>query len=988
MLADQVVNLTFQKGLDTKTNDKLVTKLTNLENGVFTEKATISKRCGYDELSQNIYGGGSVATSQAVFTYNDELLRYANPNLYSYNETNDIWIQKGTAYSFNLTSKQVIRNAYQQSQVDQALNQNIQAFAWKDSRGGVRYTIKDFQTGLNILTDQQISSSGDNVKLISNGEFIYLFVVETNTLKCYQWNVNVSTAWSTALDVGTDAHTDHLYDVAISGVNLVIAYKNTTPAIAVKYIKPDMTLGSATNGLVNPITLSNTITSTVAVHVNQTSKEIGIFWHNSTSGMQYRVLNSDFTDKLTTTVFDAALTATASKRITVIEQTIGTYTLFYEVDAAATYNRYIKTNTASNTGTVATASVFKRSVGLASKAFQVESNYYFLGVFESTLQATYFLFKTNGDITNKFSYGNAGGIVENNMLSNVSINGTDAYIATQVKTKLISDNGTNYFLKGLQYSQIDFDSSSNFYREKLGENLHITGGYLSMYDGQSVVEHGFHLFPENISTSILTSGGSIADGTYLYYVTYEWIDAKGQIHRSAPSIASSVVMTGGGGAGRVTLTIPTLRLTSKTSPRIDAHIGIYRTKVNSTVAYRVSSVSSFTFNDTTVDTITYTDSASDASIASNDLLYTTGGVIQNGQSQSATLIKTFKNRMFLAGLENKTVLAYSKEFVPTESVAFADEFTIKVDDDGGDIVAIESMDDYLIVFKENRIYVLTGNGPNDLGQSNDYNQLTKLSIDVGCSEPNSVVLTPVGIMFKSHKGIYLLSRSLQPSYIGADVELYNSQTVMSSDVVPETNMIIFLCDSGRALVYDYYMNEWSTFTNHNGLDATIWKNNYTYLKSDNKIYKRNVNKFKDGEQKYSLTIETSWIKLNGIQNFQRIKRAIVLGDYYSSHILRMSVAYDYQDYYFSQYVFNPDNVLESSLYGDSATYGSDAVYGGVSDGVYQFQAHMARQKCQSIKFKFEDIFNGTAGRAYSLTDLGLKVGVKKGQNKLTSSKKV
>jgi len=44
--------------------------------------------------------------------------------------------------------------------------------------------------------------------------------------------------------------------------------------------------------------------------------------------------------------------------------------------------------------------------------------------------------------------------------------------------------------------------------------------------------------------------------------------------------------------------------------------------------------------------------------------------------------------------------------------------------------------------------------------------------DTGTINPRSIVLTPMGIMYQSEKGIYLLDRSLQVSYIGADVEAY------------------------------------------------------------------------------------------------------------------------------------------------------------------------------------------------------------------------
>ena len=116
MLQDQVVNLTFSTGVDTKTNDKLAVKLSELENGVFEEKLTIRKRAGYDELSTNILGGGTIDNASAVFSFESELLKYSNPNVYSYNETNDNWVSKGTTYSFNTSSNQVIRNSYRQYQ--------------------------------------------------------------------------------------------------------------------------------------------------------------------------------------------------------------------------------------------------------------------------------------------------------------------------------------------------------------------------------------------------------------------------------------------------------------------------------------------------------------------------------------------------------------------------------------------------------------------------------------------------------------------------------------------------------------------------------------------------------------------------------------------------------------------------------------------------------------------------------------------------------
>ena len=52
-------------------------------------------------------------------------------------------------------------------------------------------------------------------------------------------------------------------------------------------------------------------------------------------------------------------------------------------------------------------------------------------------------------------------------------------------------------------------------------------------------------------------------------------------------------------------------------------------------------------------------------------------------------------------------------------------------------------DDKLIVFGQNSIGVLIGDGPNDAGQGSQYGDII-LATDRGCIDSRSVVLTPTG----------------------------------------------------------------------------------------------------------------------------------------------------------------------------------------------------------------------------------------------------
>ena len=74
------------------------------------------------------------------------------------------------------------------------------------------------------------------------------------------------------------------------------------------------------------------------------------------------------------------------------------------------------------------------------------------------------------------------------------------------------------------------------------------------------------------------------------------------------------------------------------------------------------------------------------------------------------------------------------------------------------------------------------------------------------------------------------------------------------------------------------------------------------------------------------------------------------------------------------------------MFGDDAVFGDDAIFGGVEDKVYQFGIHLKRQKCQAVRFRIENVFDGTAGQAYEIASIALLAGMKKGAWKLRTAK--
>jgi hypothetical protein len=269
------------------------------------------------------------------------------------------------------------------------------------------------------------------------------------------------------------------------------------------------------------------------------------------------------------------------------------------------------------------------------------------------------------------------------------------------------------------------------------------------------------------------------------------------------------------------------------------------------------------------------------------------------------------------------------------------------------------------------------------------------------------VVSSEGVFFQSHKGIWLLDRQLGLSYVGADMELYNDQAITAATLLPDENRIVFLTSEGRTLNYDYYHRQWSTFTNHEGTAAAVIDNEYHYLKSDGRVRRIDYDSFKDVNKRVKLSLETGWISPFGPQSLWRCKSLYVIGKFRSDHVIRTSMAFNYQDGFVYHKDWDPALALNESTFGDGSfgdgvfghtSFGDDSfgsgTFGGTTfggptttiDRVYQFRLHMPKQKLQSVKFRFEDITGADAGESFELNYLILEAGPENALHKLSPEK--
>jgi hypothetical protein len=514
---------------------------------------------------------------------------------------------------------------------------------------------------------------------------------------------------------------------------------------------------------------------------------------------------------------------------------------------------------------------------------------------------------------------------------------------------------------------------------EIGNNLLVSGGILRMFDGFSLAEHNFLHQPLQAQLVNPGSSGNIPPGTYYYQVTYEWRDASGQVHISSPSDPYSIVLSSSN--HRVTVTVATLKLTSKRTP---IWIGIYRSN-DGLLFYKIpgTGVDGNLYNTVDQTTLTITDNTAQTGllgISSQPLLYTVGGELNNACAPASTFVSTYKKRLILAPSEDRNNFWYSKEIVSTtadaigEPVNFANEFTLPVHEEDGKITGFQELDDKLVIFKTSGISITTGNGPAPNGTNNDFMLPQRLASDTGCLYGRSIVLLPLGVMFQSPKGFYLLDRSLSVSYVGAPIEAYNATECTAANLMYDRNEVWFALQDGKTIVYNYYFSAFSMFPVFifSGLDqhATVCQGLYVIAGGALKVETPGIYQdvtYGGTAYGYAMKVTTGWMSFANIQGFQRVYKLLILGDYKTSHRLQVQVAVDFDD-----------TVVQTSTITATAT------------PPYQYRVFMTRQKCEAVKFIIEDLapVSGTWNEAYKLSNMALEVGIKRGLNKVTAAKSV
>lgn len=537
---------------------------------------------------------------------------------------------------------------------------------------------------------------------------------------------------------------------------------------------------------------------------------------------------------------------------------------------------------------------------------------------------------------------------------------------------------------------------SEFTAARHRDSVVVSGGYPTIAGRGSTVSIAFPTYPEGLAVSIVNNGSTNSYsslGNVAFCAAYEKVTPEGLIYRSAPSPTVSIALTN----------VKNIISTNVYSPPreigvLDDTVAvIYRTEPNGTQLFECArqtfgnaSTLAFTIR---AETLVQSDAYGTSPYLRSLYTQTEAENIYPFQHKAGC---THADRYFYAVGDGD--IYYSKPNAGGVGIEFNEFFNLKVPASGGEIIALASMDDKLVIFKRNEIYTTYGDGfgPN-LGGSN-LAPPRRIANGVGASNRLCVTVIPQGVLFLSDSGIWLLRRDEQVIRIGSNVSYYTSNyTYTCAATNSKKRYAIFVSkdSDAPALVFSFDTDIWTTFTglyagqkfvscDDNGNDIVGGGINTAATSSTNAgdaylpIYMTNAN----STETFNAVVETGWYSFSGLLGFQRWKSTSLFMENKNGHTLTVNTAYDADPYWTDNQQFDSNALVR---YDYTQHFGA-MTNSALADQTYKIEFGGSRQKTDALRHQFKA--TNITGGSVSFLGMAFDVAQKPGPVRLGANKKI
>jgi hypothetical protein len=371
-----------------------------------------------------------------------------------------------------------------------------------------------------------------------------------------------------------------------------------------------------------------------------------------------------------------------------------------------------------------------------------------------------------------------------------------------------------------------------------------------------------------------TIAGALSIGLYSYRTVLQVTDRQGHVFLGPPTAAVSFNNTNG---HKIDLTVEDLSALSYTN-FANFDLLIYRTEADGAEYHLLTTAKPYY-----QASLTFRDNVSDVALSSAATIYAPPALVSE-PVPPFSYVWAHRDRIFGINAEQPTQLWFSKEIADPVGPQFNAELIKNVENSGGPLIAGASLGDKCVLFQANQILIFSGEGPDNLGDNDNFSTPEIISHGIGALDSQSVVQVPGGLIFRSNAGFYALGTDGALSFIGKgilDGERDLGNTV-AAYYYADLHQVWFAGDADATiLVFDVRFNRWSRYVppasdvaGLSELDGTPW-----LVSSTGELWSYDTARDTDapsaGEYlSFPMTVETPWFRPAGQGGAARVWRVI------------------------------------------------------------------------------------------------------------------
>lgn len=993
----QSIEIPFGGGINTKTNPRRLQppELEDLQNLVFTDAPGYKARYGSAVFTTTDSGGSAISNCEQLATHGNQLLLFDNEILYSYDTVSTEWARMRSFLTKpTLTQEYIGGQTSEHYAPSTAEVSGVRVVAFNDADSAdYDLTVEIYDTTTGARLAKTTLSDAFEARCVASSNALYVFYVDPT-------NNNIEYVKATVADPGTitsptaaksDAHADDQFNLTKDPTDsdgFIIGYKreNTGAELAA------FTFDASSDTAGSTVTITSSSPDNDFDQIVMCANQSFVFFggHETNTTGDVFIYRATLSLGSPAHVDSATTTGTSPERTAIATDTSAS-------DNSPDHFMWQEGNSMWYTAgqTIATALAGPQVIyncGIASNGFYdttISQSMMWLVSYQgtTTLGTCFLLYSLDDRVEAQARFGAGIAYADDSYApANVWLESSNDWVFPGIGNRraVTSTDARVFSGKTCLLGKANFVTAGNYQSVEFGDTtFFVAGNTLWEYDGSQVCSNNFLVYPVGITTAQASAGGSLESGKqYNYRVYYEYRDNKGNIARSTTGKVVTVTLNSTN--TETTLTIPTLNRSEHPFAGTEkaVSIAVYRSEGDANVAagapfYRCSSIdpsatgaNGYIRNDINSETVSFNDELADSTLINRELDYLNTGELDNVAVPDVKYIAIAKSRLWAVSSLYPDICYFSKLKGSGDAVAFneTNQLVLPPDSDPDGITAIAELNHFVVFFKSESIYVVSGDGPDNLGRG-FFNEPQRVTSDVGCSEPRSVVAYDGGILFKSDKGIYRLGQNLDVKYIGAPVEEYNSQDITAATLVNDQNQIRFLTSSGRMLVFDYLVGQWTTFTGWTGISAVNWRNGdvYCWAEADGTVHQEDSSTYGDNGTAVDWSFTTAPITLQGLGGFYRMQRVLFEGDYGTA------VRFEVTPYYNGVSTGTEAAVTSASL---------------TTNDPFRVVFNMPRQKFSDVKFKV--VADKNANPPYTgvtIQSMRAKVAYKPGLDKLPDANK-